>query len=44
VTPTDLATLTAVTGLLVGVATFASLIPAQAATRVDAVNALRAEG
>ena len=44
VTPTDLATLTAVTGFLVGVATFASLIPAQAATRVDAVNALRAEG
>ena len=44
VTPTDLVTLTAVTGFLVGVATFASLIPAQAATRVDAVNALRAEG
>jgi putative ABC transport system permease protein len=43
VTPTDLATLTAVTGFLIGVAALASLIPAQSATRVDAVIALRAE-
>jgi putative ABC transport system permease protein len=44
VTPTDLATLTTVTGFLFSVAALASLIPAQSATRVDAVIALRAEG
>ena len=44
VTPTDLATLTAVTGFLIGVAALASLIPAQSTTRIDAVVALRAEG
>ena len=43
VTPTDLATLTAVTGFLIGVAALASLIPAQATTRIDALIALRAE-
>src|SRR5213593_841076 len=43
VAPTDLATLTAVTGLLLGVAALASFVPAQAATRIDAVIALRAE-
>ena len=43
VTPTDLATLTAVTGFLIGVAALASLIPAQSTTRIDAVIALRAE-
>src|SRR5881396_2853526 len=44
VTPTDLTTLTAVTGLLIGVAALASLIPARSSTRIDAVIALRAEG
>src|SRR5213592_2044745 len=44
VTATDLATLTAVTGFLIGVAALASLIPAQSTTRIDAVVALRAEG
>jgi predicted permease len=44
VTPTDLATLTAVMGLLTGVATLATLIPAQATTRIDPVITLRAEG
>src|SRR5437588_7002727 len=43
VTPTDLATLTVVTGLLVGVAALASLVPAQSTTRIDAVVALRTE-
>ena len=43
VTPTDLATLTAVTGLLVGVAALASLIPAQSSARVDPMVALRYE-
>src|SRR5207244_8793344 len=43
VTPTDLATLTAVTGLLVGVATLASLIPAQSSARDDPMVALRYE-
>ena len=43
VTPTDLATLTAVTGFLVGIAALASLVPAHSATRIDAVIALRAE-
>src|SRR5881296_2788682 len=44
VTPTDPATLTAVTGLLIGVTALASLIPARSTTRIDAVVALRAEG
>ncbi len=44
VTPTDLTTLTAVTGLLIGVTALASLIPARSTTRIDAVVALRAEG
>jgi len=44
VTPTDPATLTAVTGFLIGVAALASLIPARSSTRIDAVVALRAEG
>src|SRR5207253_1260780 len=43
VTPTDLATLTAVTGFLVGIAALASFVPAQSASRVDAVVALRTE-
>jgi putative ABC transport system permease protein len=44
VSPTDGATLVAVTGLLLGVAALASLIPARASTRIDPVIALRAEG
>jgi len=44
VTPTDLATLTAVTAFLIGVATLACLIPARSTTRIDAVLALREEG
>jgi putative ABC transport system permease protein len=44
VTPTDLATLVAVTGFLIGVAVLASLIPAQSTAHIDAVVALRAEG
>jgi len=43
VTPTDLATLTAVTGLLVGVAALASLIPAQSSARVDPRGEIRYE-
>jgi predicted permease len=43
VTPTDLATLTAVTGFLIVVAAVASLIPARATTRIDPVVALKAE-
>jgi len=43
VTPTDLATLTAVTGFLVVVAAVASFIPARATTRIDPVVALRTE-
>ena len=44
VAPTDVATFTAVTGLLLGVATLAILIPARAITRIDPVIVLRAEG
>jgi len=43
VTPTDLVTMTAVTGLLLGVALLASLVPARATARIDAVVALRTE-
>ena len=43
VTPTDLATLTAATGFLIGVAALASLIPAQSSARVDPMVALRTE-
>jgi len=43
VAPTDLATLTAVTGLLLGVTALASFVPAQSSTRIDAVVALRHE-
>jgi len=43
VTPTDLATLTAVTGFLIVVAAVATLIPARTSTRIDPVVALRAE-
>src|SRR2546422_352399 len=43
VTPTDLATLTAVTGFLIGIAALASFAPAQSSTRIDAVVALRHE-
>lgn len=43
VTPTDLATLAAVTGFLIAVSGLACLIPARATTRIDPVVALRAE-
>jgi predicted permease len=43
VTPTDLATLTAVTAFLNVVAAVATLIPARTSTRIDPVVALRAE-
>src|SRR5438477_1946200 len=43
VTPTDLATLTVVTGLLIGVAALAGLVPAQSSARVDPMVALRTE-
>ncbi|HKA58637.1 MAG TPA: ABC transporter permease [Gemmatimonadales bacterium] len=43
VAPTDMTTLMAATGFLVSIAAFASLIPARAATRIDAVVALRTE-
>jgi putative ABC transport system permease protein len=43
VTPTDPATLSAVTGFLIVVAAVASLIPARATTRIDPVVALRTE-
>src|SRR3989475_10677950 len=43
VTPTDLATLTVVTGFLIGIAALASFVPAQWSTRIDAVSALRYE-
>jgi len=44
VTPTDVTTFIAVTGLLIGVAVLASLIPAMSTTRIDPVVALRADG
>jgi ABC-type antimicrobial peptide transport system permease subunit len=44
VSPTDGATLAAVTALLLAVAAVATLAPARASTRVDPVRALRAEG
>jgi len=44
VTPTDLATLAAVTGFLLGLAALARFISAQLTTRFDAVVALQAEG
>jgi predicted permease len=44
VSPTDGATLAAVTIALLVVAALASLIPARSSTRIDAVIALRAEG
>jgi ABC-type antimicrobial peptide transport system permease subunit len=44
VTPTDRPTLAAVTGFLIGVAALSSIVPAQSATRVDAVTAMRADG
>jgi len=43
VTPTDATTLLGVTGLLVSVATLASLVPARSGTRINVVNALRAD-
>src|SRR6266513_540093 len=43
VTPTDVTTFIAVTGLLIGVAVLASLIPAMSTTRIDPVVALRAD-
>jgi len=44
VTPTDVPTFIAVTGLLIGVAVLASLIPAMSTTRIDPVVGLRADG
>jgi putative ABC transport system permease protein len=44
VSPTDGVTLALVTGMLVGIAALASLIPARSSTRIDPVIALRAEG
>jgi predicted permease len=44
ISPTDGVTLVLVSGLLLIVATLASLIPARAGTRIDPVLALRAEG
>jgi predicted permease len=44
VSPTDGATLAAVTAFLLGIALLAGLVPARATTRIDAVVALRAEG
>lgn len=43
VTPTDLLTMVVVTGFLIMVATLASLIPAQASTRIDPIVALRTD-
>jgi ABC-type lipoprotein release transport system permease subunit len=44
VSPTDWVTLLVVAGLLLSVATLASIIPAQSTTRLDPVLALRADG
>lgn len=44
VSPTDGPTLAGVTGLLLGVAALASLIPARSSTRIDATISLRSEG
>lgn len=44
VSPTDALTMAAVTAVLLGVATLASLIPARSSTRIDPVIALRADG
>jgi ABC-type antimicrobial peptide transport system permease subunit len=44
VTPTDGVTLGIVTGFLLGVATFASVIPARTTARIDPVIALRTDG
>jgi predicted lysophospholipase L1 biosynthesis ABC-type transport system permease subunit len=44
VSPTDGLTLAVVAGLLLGVAAFASAIPARSITHIDPVIALRAEG
>jgi predicted permease len=43
VTPTDPVTLAAVTGILIGVAALATLIPARWSTRIDPMMALRTE-
>jgi putative ABC transport system permease protein len=43
VTPTDLATLIAVSGFLIVVAALATLIPARTSTRIDPMVALRTE-
>jgi putative ABC transport system permease protein len=44
VSPTDPVTLGVVTALLLGIAALASIIPARSSTRIDPVQALRAEG
>ncbi len=44
VSPTDPVTLAVVTALLLGIAALASIVPARSSTRIDPVQALRAEG
>jgi ABC-type antimicrobial peptide transport system permease subunit len=44
VSPTDGLTLALVTGSLLGVAALASVIPARSSTRIDPMNAVRADG